>query len=332
MKRVLRLGGVATGIVMCLMVTSCRTVQEPRILTFDGTSIPKNARQATVAPTIDLKNQLITREYFLSSWAHGTPVSGTERASTDVEFKRWYSELGVSWPDGSSLTFQPILRIMSVTNTRENLNRIETVLAMAGMGIPKQVEIDFQIVAFRTKDIEKLQLGGGMTKEALFDLRRAGKGKLVGTSSVVTQNGSEGTMKTVQEVIYPTEFPMDGVVCESNQVSQCGALVPAGFAMREVGMILQVIPELTPNGKLINVTLVPAWVTLDRWESYPANMASEGKHKAVPFRQPVFGVTSFSTRVQVENGGTVLIGSSLTPDGEQVNVGFLTVRLREVLK
>jgi len=286
-----------------------------------------------VAPTEVSEDQLITQDYSWEPWwGHGDPpVRGVEQEPVDVMVKRWFAELGVSWPDGSSFALRPSMRILSVTNTRKNLERIKELMAMMG-GIPMVVEIDVQIVAFRTKDIEKLQLGEGMTKEALFDLRRAGKGKLVGTSSVVTQNGSEGTMKTVQEVIYPTEFPMDGVVCASNQVFQCGALVPAGFAMREVGMILQVIPELTPNGKLINVTLAPAWVTLDRWESYPANMASEGKHKAVPFRQPVFGVTSFSTRVQVENGGTVLIGSSLTPDGEQVNVGFLTVRLREVLK
>jgi len=194
------------------------------------------------------------------------------------------------------------------------------------MGIPKQVEIDFQIVAFRTKDIERLQLAGGMTKEALFELRKAGKGKLLGTSSVVTQNGSEAMMKTVQEVIYPTDPKTMGV-----QASQSGALVPGDFATREVGMILQVIPEVVPDGKLINVTLYPAWVTLDRWESYPATLASEGKHKTMPFRLPVFGVTSFSTKVQVENGGTILLGSSLTPDGEYVNVGFLTARLREVL-
>ena len=141
-------------------------------------------------------------------------------------------------------------------------------------------------------------------------------------------------MKAVQEVLYPTELDMDGGVDRSNQVaqvSQVGALMPCHFEKREVGMILQVVPEVAVgNGSLINVMLNPQWVTLDRWESYPADMAAHRTHKTLWLREPVFGVTSFQTQVTVEDGGTLLLGGSSTLDGEWVHYGFLTVKLIDV--
>jgi type II secretory pathway component GspD/PulD (secretin) len=102
--------------------------------------------------------------------------------------------------------------------------------------------------------------------------------------------------------------------------------MPCNFEMREVGMILKVVPEVTAEG-LIDVTVDPQWIALDRWDSHPADVVSEGAHRRLSFLQPVFGVTHFETEVTMEDGGTVLIGSSSTPDGEWVQVGFLTVRL-----
>ena len=104
--------------------------------------------------------------------------------------------------------------------------------------------------------------------------------------------------------------------------------MPCNFEMREIGMILQVVPERshdTIHDTSINVLLNPQWTTLDGWETYPVAVASGGTHRTFPFRQPVFGVTSVQTQATVENGGTVLLGSTSTPDGEWVHVGFLTV-------
>ena len=127
-------------------------------------------------------------------------------------------------------------------------------------------------------------------------------------------------MKAVQEVICPTELLTDS--------SQEGsALMPSSFAMREAGMILQVVPELaTLDASLIHVTLKPQWITLVGWKSYPAKRAAGWTHNTLTFKQPVFGVTSFETETVVEAGKTVLLGSSSTPDGKWVHVGFLTVK------
>ncbi len=132
-------------------------------------------------------------------------------------------------------------------------------------------------------------------------------------------------MKSVRELVFSEE--MAGSQADSSNSERGGVLMPSKFEMREVGMILQVVPEIDASDRsLINLILSPQWVTLDRWDSYPSAVAAGWTHKTLPFRQPVFGVTSFQTQVTMADGGTVLLGSSSTPDGKWVNVGFLTAR------
>jgi len=161
-------------------------------------------------------------------------------------------------------------------------------------------------------------------------LRKAGKAKLVAMSSVVTKNGQEATVKAVQEVLYPTEPRMLRTSIDFRQISQCKTrqtIIPETCEMREVGTIIQIVPDVSPDGKLINLTMAPQWLTLDRWEVFQADV---GGRKTLPFRQPVFGVTSFSISAQVTCGETILLGSGTTPDGKWIHVGFITARLKEV--
>ena len=162
-----------------------------------------------------------------------------------------------------------------------------------------------------------------------MDLRRKGKSKPVASATVVTKSGQEAIVKAVREVIYPTELltDLDQAKCHVAVQGGAQALVPGCLTTREVGMILQVTPSIaTPDASQINVTLYPRWVTLDGWKFFPADRASGWTHQTLSFKQPIFGVTSFETQTVVEAGKTVLLGSSSTPDGKWVHVGFLTVK------
>ncbi|MCL1920240.1 MAG: hypothetical protein FWG50_04050 [Kiritimatiellaeota bacterium] len=183
---------------------------------------------------------------------------------------------------------------------------------------PSSLQVEVQMVAFRTADIEKLQLAGGVTKESLTGLRKAGKGKPVATASVITQSGEEAIVKTVQQIIYPSEFRVVGFTPSNKVAVASWAVEPQNFTMMETGMILRVIPEVLEGG-LIYVALQPQWVTLDRWEAFDAN-------KVLRCRQPVFGETSFETHAIMRDGDTALLGYSSTLGGDWVHAGFLTVR------
>ena len=236
------------------------------------------------------------------------------------DWKDFFAQLGVSWPEGSSVSYLASRGLLRVTNTPDNLEVFEQVLKELAVH-PVMIEVGVEIHAFRPEDVEPLRVSNGMTVETLTALRKSGKGKPVASATVLTKSGQEAVMKSVREILYPTEQGLDG---------GAGALVPRNFEMREVGMILQVVPESTAEQARINVMLLPQWITLVRWDTFPSEVAAGWAHKTLPFRQPVFGATSFQTQAAVENGGTVLLGSCSTPDGKGVHVGFLTVRRLDV--
>jgi type II secretory pathway component GspD/PulD (secretin) len=290
-----------------------------------------------IVPINDPDTELISRSYSVlpsfverisnalaemhepNKWSSLPSSTGTP----EDDFKKFFAQMGVQWPIGSSIMcFENQLR---VSNTLDNLEILEQILFELNV-IPALVNVDVQMVAFRMKDIEKLQLAGGMTKEALLGLQKAGKAKLVATASAEVEPDQEAIVKVTQEILYPSEFNVQIAAANAHSWAPNfrGVLwvcEPQNFTMRETGMILQVIPKVEDNA-LISLNLKPQWVTLDRWEVIPAGFLF-GRS---PFRQPVFGVTSFETQVTITDGDTVLLGNSSTTDGKWVNVGFLTVK------
>ena len=236
--------------------------------------------------------------------------------STEDEWKSFFAEFGVCWSKRSSLTLAKTSGRLRVRNSREYFDVLEEVLDEMNCFYPCLFQIEVEVVAFKEDDIAKLQRNGGVTKEALMGLRKAGKSKPVTVASGVTNPEQEVTVKAVREVTYPSEPGS----CEC--------------AMREVGVILEaVLHDTLPLRPLIDVTLRPQWVTLERWESHSVDVLAEGgKRRTLRSRQPVFGVTSFETEVTLNNGDTVLLGTVPTPDGKWVHAGFLTVRRIDVRK
>ena len=251
-------------------------------------------------------------------------------ADSNKVWEVFFKQLGAIGKN-SKIEYLPVIGKLRVTNTQENLDTIEKVFNHFTFPL-RMVEAEMQIHAFRTLDIERLRLSDGISLESLMTLREKGKAKPVATATVLTKSGQQAIMKTVKELLYPTELIADVPLTDSNLTERAGAqaVMAASFATREIGMILEVVPEATRNGMCINLSLKPQWVTLEGWESYPAYMSAGWMHTSPSFKQPIIGVTSFETQVLVKDGETVLLGSSSTPDGEWVQVGFLTTRLKNV--
>jgi Flp pilus assembly secretin CpaC len=278
-------------------------------------------------------NGLVTRSYNIPQALVDSLLSSHNGQPSDTEpnkvWKAFFEQLGVTGPERAEFNYLPTINKLRVTSTLENLAIIEQVFEVFAL---RMVEVEMQIQAFRTADIEHLRLSGGMSLESLIALRQKGKSKQVASATALTKSGQEAIVKAVQEVIYPAELLADVGKADSTMTarSTAKALMPGSFTMQETGMILQVVPEVIQSGSLINLVLRPQWVTLEGWESYPVDLSSSWTHHAHSFKQPIFGVTSFETQTLVKDGGTVLLGSCSTPDGEWVHVGFLAARLKNV--
>ena len=257
--------------------------------------------------------------------------AGKLAAMSEEELKSFFVALEVSWPKYSSIKIDSYGQL-AVKNTQENLALLDMLILPRCDFI---VHVEVQILAFQAKDIEKLQLAEGVSEASLRGLRKAGKAKPVATASALTEENQEAMVKAVQEVIYPSEWAWvtadagEPGAKQPSRLSMAGAFFePQNFTMRETGMILQFIPQISnEDGSLIKMTLRPQWVTLERWEPLPViGLTSGGKRQVIQLNQPVFNTTSFETQVNVNDGDTILLGTASTPDGKWVHAVFLTVK------
>ena len=187
---VLKLCGFMAGMAICLVASSCKTHD-----TVTDTATEKSWEEKSIwtngsgvrwgVQSHDVQSYFTKLIADLMEREEGTYLFGEEN------LKRFFTRLGVGWPEGSSIMYVSCkdTEMLHVTNTLENQKLLKQVLDAVNADPRPYVEIIVQVMAFRTKDVEKLQLAIGVVdNEALFDLQKAGKARLVATSSAVTKN------------------------------------------------------------------------------------------------------------------------------------------------
>jgi general secretion pathway protein D len=184
-------------------------------------------------------------------------------------------------------------------------------------------------------------LGNADLSMILHMLSQRSDTDLLSAPKVVTKSGQEAVMKVVTEYIYPTEFEVTGLQSggsgNNSTSTTTGAVVePQNFEMREVGVILQVVPEVSAEGQMINLMLNPQVVSEPVWKNYgakipiprqssvtatltgisPTDLANilnqPPEFMELPMEQPFFHVRSVQTQLSIYNGATVVMGGLIT--------------------
>jgi len=161
---------------------------------------------------------------------------------------------------------------------------------------------------------------------------------LLSAPKIVTKSGQEAVMKVVEEFIYPTEYQVQISQQGSSGYGSTGSsdplaiIEPQNFEMRETGVILQVVPEVSAEGQMINLTLNPQVVEFKRWLEYgtrypkyaPAVQSlnpltglltttqPEPTWVELPMNQPMFHKREAQTSLSIYNGATVVLGGMIT--------------------
>ena len=149
----------------------------------------------------------------------------------------------------------------------------------------------------------------------LHALERSGNANVLSAPKVLTQAGEEATIKVVKEFIYPTEFEQLPVVGISDGISvNLGTTVtPSAFETREVGVILTVLPEISPEGHLITLVMTPQVVEGPEFIDYGSSVTlPDGTVNTVSIQQPIFFTREVTTRVIIYDGSTVVMGGMIT--------------------
>jgi len=167
-------------------------------------------------------------------------------------------------------------------------------------------------------------LGNADVSMILHMLSQRSDSDLLSAPKVVTKSGQEAVMKVVTEYIYPTEFEVTmsqqgntGGISDGSSGDPLAIVEPQNFEMREVGVILQVVPEVSAEGQMINLLLNPQVVSEPVWKNYGTKvpktvpfgvLESKVEYIELPMEQPFFPVRSVSTQLSIYNGATVVMG------------------------
>ena len=184
-------------------------------------------------------------------------------------------------------------------------------------------------------------IGGADVSLILHALCQRSDTDVLSAPKVTTKSGQEAIMKVVTEYIYPSEFNVQisqqgqtGGGLNSGGTGEPIAIVePQNFTMREVGVILQVVPEVSSEGQMINLTMKPQVVSEPVWKNYGTKlpktiteptgildalgipiMVSKTEYVELPMEQPFFTVRSVETQLLVYNGATVVMGGLITEE------------------
>jgi hypothetical protein len=240
------------------------------------------------------------------------------------EWKDFFAGLGVEWPNGSSITYVPMLGKLIVANTARNHDAMRNALDLTGV-TPHQVEVELQYVAFELAAIDPISAGGIRTA-GLLELRAQGKGRLIACPKVVTQSGVQATVKGVTAFVLPPELA-GARAAATNSASPAAPVESGAVAVQDVGVTLTVLPESSAGGGPIYLTMSPEIVedpTVRQREvsrkdapAGPATVAAPDFHKYV-----------VNSSVAVGCGSTVLVGGGLpSRDRKDVVFCFVTARL-----
>lgn len=171
---------------------------------------------------------------------------------------------------------------------------------------------------------------------------------LMSAPKVTTKSGSKATIKVIREFPYPTAFnppqvpppvttpqgpPPAGVVVTSGAVTPS---TPSEFEKRNLGVTLEVEPQVGADNYTIDLTLSPEVVEFDGFVNYgssingprydPASIATGNPSGITPFvitpniiNQPIFSVRKVNTSVSIWDGQTVALGGLIREDVQKVN-------------
>lgn len=158
-------------------------------------------------------------------------------------------------------------------------------------------------------------------------LQQNGNADLLSAPKVTTRAGAEASIRVVTEYIYPTAFEINGGQINQNNnnnnnanIVQETTVVPSDFATREVGVILTVQPEVSPDGNMINLTMTPNVVTDPTWYQYGSTIRrADGSEQILNMPQPFFHVRTLTTQISIYDGATVVMGGLITEDLKKTN-------------
>ncbi|MDR3405719.1 MAG: hypothetical protein P4L99_24760 [Chthoniobacter sp.] len=166
----------------------------------------------------------------------------------------------------------------------------------------------------------------------------AGEATLNGWPEVVTKSGQRAVTEDITEVRYASEYgphtPKTPAASGAEQATapaaetlRGGAPVPTAFETRNAGATLEVEPVIGPDGKTIDLNLVPQNVRLIDMLAVASGRDANGHDWKI--EQPRFYTAKTTTSLTVTSGQRVLLAEFRGPEGsDQIQFFILKAEVK----
>ena len=160
-------------------------------------------------------------------------------------------------------------------------------------------------------------LGSADLSMILHMLSQRSDTDLLSAPKVVTKSGENAVIKVVTEYIYPQDYDVQLQSSGSSSSSSSGSsqsailavVEPQNFTMREVGVILDVLPTYSEaNGGTIDLELKPQVVDEPVWHNYGMKIPFTGNASSAS------AIPDFGGIINSMVGAVTTLGGSLTSD------------------
>ncbi len=167
---------------------------------------------------------------------------------------------------------------------------------------------------------------------------------LMAAPKITTKSGQQGVIKINREFPYPQQFEPPQIPQSTGQGTQGAGSgsdpivtpsFPTDFTTRNLGVTLEVTPQIGSDGYTIDLTLSPEVVDFDGFINYGSPISSPRTaidplnptlFVVVPqlltdnvINQPIFSVRKVTTNVSIWDGQTVALGGLIREDVQKVN-------------
>ncbi len=253
-------------------------------------------------------------------------LSGGSQGSGDDLF-----DVPITTPPGNSL--RPMTSGNRSGNTAISSNAIDDLI---NMGSERSTPVNRAPGIFRISGV----FGGNQANMLMRGLSQKTGVDLMTSPSTVTRNGQASSVRVVREFIYPTEYepPEIPQTISSTEIYLNGVYVgsqgnnsfpvtpatPTAFEMREVGVILEVLPTADASKRYIEVVMKPSVTDFDGFVNYgtPINMPSGSGSIRVTdnsILMPVFSTQRVDIpTLSVADGSTIIVGGLLQQNLQSV--------------
>jgi hypothetical protein len=237
---------------------------------------------------------------------------------------------GVTFPEGTSASFNPITSLLTVTNTQPNLDLVEAYMVSFHEGqAPANVAFTLTVIEGPGELIRAANDAASRTPDAtpalatlLDHAKKPGSNvRIVGDAFLETKSGTRATVEAVREHNHATEFKLDAKSRAS-----------VAKETSQIGLHLEIEPTVAPDSSTIEVTV---GLTLNPTPptQRQVNVNDPLTGHAADFPITDIAVTRISTAVSIVAGSTKLLGVTKPVGTPQESADilcavFLTAMLR----